>query len=474
MFMVIYGAGRAHRHHDGEEQTLGFFDVGEQFGANALLDDPSYRRPRSVSVSAQSDMGCIVIDPEALGRSFEQVVDILGRDVANRHWRLMHWGKVDFEDLLCGKTIGSGTYGHVTKSLQMSRKNLYAVKAVAKTKLKSALNVRQTLNERALMAACNHPFICRLVGGFQCNHNLYFLSEMIEGGELFDALSEHGSFSLEGTLFYSSNIIAALTHLHLNGVCHRDLKTENVLVDSDGYLKLIDFGFAKFIGHAGRTNSFCGTPHYMAPELITFQPHGLPVDMWSMGCMIYEFLFGHLPFEDPIAEEGVLEIFKRVVDYKQGRVTLEQSLKLPMLYRFTSRRHWEVIDLISGLLAANPSARPTATVASNHACLIEYPLLQVEKKMFKAPFGPDLDEDRHDALLGGATARHNDYKLVYNDPELAAEGLPSDVDRVKFEGFVTCAGWGEELVNVKHLLTEAADDEDDDEDDEDDGVVQQL
>ena len=272
MYVVTAGSARAHRTKDGADQTLGYFDVGEQFGANALSENPSDRKPRTVSVTAHTHLWCLVVDADALGSSFARVVDMLTRDVANRQWQLAHWGQVNFEDIVCGKTLGKGSYGHVTKALHMPTGKIYAMKTVQKAMMKTDAHVRQIRDERALMAACNHPFIARLVGGWQCKHNLYFLLELIEGGELFELMARHDSFELDDVLFYTANIAAALTHFHRLGVAHRDLKQENLMLDEDGYLKVMAAPSSKRV-HSSPGNCASWPMPRRAPSLLPWCPH---------------------------------------------------------------------------------------------------------------------------------------------------------------------------------------------------------
>lgn len=152
------------------------------------------------------------------------------------------------------------------------------------------------MNEKKILMANNCDFIVRLFRTFKDKKYLYMLTEAALGGELWSLLRDKGSFDASATRFYSACVTEALDHLHSRGIIYRDLKPENLVLDSKGYVKLIDFGFAKKIGVSGKTFTFCGTPEYVAPEVILNKGHGLAVDLWSLGVLVYELLLGSAPF----------------------------------------------------------------------------------------------------------------------------------------------------------------------------------
>jgi cGMP-dependent protein kinase len=149
-------------------------------------------------------------------------------------------------------------------------------------------------------------------------YNVYFLMEYIRGMELFDAIREIGLLTSSDSKFYISQLIVCIEYLHKNSIIYRDIKPENIMVDEKGYLKLIDMGTAKFLkGKGGKTFTIIGTPHYMAPEIITGRGYSYTVDLWSIGVCLYEFLCGGVPFaedaEDPY--DIYEEIIKRPVQF---------------------------------------------------------------------------------------------------------------------------------------------------------------
>lgn len=187
-------------------------------------------------------------------------------------------------------------------------------------KLKQIDHVR---HEREILGdVSGHPFITNLMASFSDADSLYLLLDYVPGGELFSYLRKYRRFDEPMAQFYAAEIVLVLEYLHeqQGGVAYRDLKPENLLLDEEGHIKLVDFGFAKRLGGRGdpsdtkgaptETYTLCGTPEYLAPEVIHNKGHTTAVDWWALGILIYEFLTGYPPFW----HQNPIEIYKQIVE----------------------------------------------------------------------------------------------------------------------------------------------------------------
>jgi serine/threonine protein kinase len=191
------------------------------------------------------------------------------------------------------KVIGKGYFGKVTQARFKKDGCLYAVKALKKSKLKEEKHIEHTQTERKIMEFVSHPFIVSLKFAFQTEKKLYFVMDCYEGGELFYHLRNKGRFSENQAKFYMAQITLAIEFLHGKKIIYRDLKPENIVLDSRGYIKITDFGLAKEnISDESLTQTFCGTPEYLAPEIIRGDKYGKGVDLWCMGILLFEILYG--------------------------------------------------------------------------------------------------------------------------------------------------------------------------------------
>ncbi|XP_035225473.1 cAMP-dependent protein kinase catalytic subunit 3-like isoform X2 [Stegodyphus dumicola] len=199
----------------------------------------------------------------------------------------------DFEML---KTIGTGTFGRVVLCRRKKDGRYYAMKILEIADVIRLKQVDHVKNEKALLVQVQHPFIIELLWTHHDSNCLYMLFEYVCGGELFTYLRNAGRFSSSTAQLYAAEIVLALEYLHKLSIVYRDLKPENLLLDRDGHLKITDFGFAKKLHD--KTWTLCGTPEYLAPEIIQSKGHNKAVDWWALGILIYEMLAGFPPFFD--------------------------------------------------------------------------------------------------------------------------------------------------------------------------------
>eukprot|EP00764_Aduncisulcus_paluster_P004501 gnl/Carplike_NY0171/1732_a2338_825.p1 GENE.gnl/Carplike_NY0171/1732_a2338_825~~gnl/Carplike_NY0171/1732_a2338_825.p1 ORF type:complete len:350 (+),score=61.70 gnl/Carplike_NY0171/1732_a2338_825:24-1073(+) len=193
------------------------------------------------------------------------------------------------------RTIGTGTVGRVRLTQYKKTGEFFALKSVHKKSLIALSQVDHILAElKVLQEITQHPFTLSLQASFQDSDYVHMLSEFVQGGELFSYLRRARKFPLEVARFYAAELATVLEYLHSKHIIYRDLKPENILLDKQGHIKLADYGFAKKI--EDQTYTLCGTPEYLAPEIIRGSGHSFAADWWAFGVLIYEMLAGVPPF----------------------------------------------------------------------------------------------------------------------------------------------------------------------------------
>jgi len=205
--------------------------------------------------------------------------------------------KKTVDDFNLIKVLGKGAFGKVMLVTSKETGKHYAMKSLSKAVLAERGEIVHTKTERKTLEDTHHPFLVHLHFAFQTPSKLYLVMDYCNGGELFFHLKTAGRFAEPRARLYAAEIASALDHLHSKKVIYRDLKPENVLLDFEGHIRITDFGLAKdAMEMQDKTHTFCGTPDYLAPEIIKSAGHGRGVDWWSLGTMIYEMLGGLPPF----------------------------------------------------------------------------------------------------------------------------------------------------------------------------------
>ncbi|XP_065679379.1 RAC-gamma serine/threonine-protein kinase isoform X2 [Hydra vulgaris] len=251
----------------------------------------------------------------------------------------IHRPKMTLEDFEMLKVLGKGTFGKVMLGKEKKTGNVFAIKLLRKDVILAKDEVEHTLTENRVLQNMKHPFLTELKYSFQTNDRLVFVMEYVNGGELFFHLSRDKVFSEARARFYGAEITLALKYLHENKIVYRDLKLENLLIDSEGHIKITDFGLCKEeISFTDTTKTFCGTPEYLAPEVLEDNDYGHAVDWWGFGVVLYEMLCGRLPFYN-----------------RDHEVLFELILSEPV--RFPSRLSLSSKSILSGLLEKNPDKR---------------------------------------------------------------------------------------------------------------------
>jgi len=244
--------------------------------------------------------------------------------------------KVTLDDFDMLEILGTGTFGKVRLCKHKQTKKYFCIKILNKARILRLKQAEHIKNEKNVLNSVSHPFIVKLYSTFKDKVNLYLLMEFIPGGELFNYIRRAGRLPDRVSKLYAAEIVLAIEHLHKHNILYRDLKPENLLLDESGHIKLTDFGFSKYVPH--RTFSMCGTPEYIAPEIILSKGHDKAVDWWSLGILIYEMLAGYPPFND----EPNKTIFEKI---------LSERVDIPDYFNPQAK------DLIDRLLVVDSSKR---------------------------------------------------------------------------------------------------------------------
>lgn len=310
-------------------------------------------------------------------------------------------GKYSLGDFHIMRTLGTGSFGrvHLVRSVHNGR--YYAIKVLKKQQIIKMKQVEHTNDERRMLKLVEHPFLIRMWGTFQDSKNLFMVMDYIEGGELFSLLRKSQRFPNPVAKFYAAEVALALEYLHSHDIIYRDLKPENILLDRNGHIKITDFGFAKEVSTV--TWTLCGTPDYIAPEVITSKPYNKSVDWWSLGVLIFEMLAGYTPFYDSTPMKTYEKILSGKVHYP---------------HFFTP----DVIDLLSNLMTADLTRRLGNLINGpadirNHPWFAEVIWEKILAKDIETPYEPPITAGVGDSsLFDHYPEEQLDYGSVGEDP----------------------------------------------------------
>ncbi|KAL3822027.1 hypothetical protein ACHAXA_007820 [Cyclostephanos tholiformis] len=290
----------------GVTTTLG---AGDYFGDNMVqTDDASISQQ---TITAVEKTICGVLTKSAIESVIGQI-SRLGKPVPAVATKIDL--SIDLLDLVKLRILGVGTFGKVWLASHKKSGKPYALKMLNKREIIGHHQVEGVIREKNIMTSIDHPFVISLISTFQDDKHLYMLLELVQGGELFSVIHTESRDGIPNanSRFYAACILESLAHLHHRHISYRDLKPENILINSLGYCVLVDLGFAKIV--MDKTYTLCGTPEYLAPEIILSKGHDKGVDYWAFGVLIYEMLVGRSPFYSYGTDQ--VSLFKRIVQVK--------------------------------------------------------------------------------------------------------------------------------------------------------------
>ncbi len=384
-----------------DQGVVNTFEAPDHFGGRSLFD-PKFFLSKNVQLRA------LIEGTECFMLSRKSILEVIGKinrlgaptiPVSRKLVKNMKRS-----DLKLHRIIGVGAFGRVWLASHRASKTVYALKVMDKKEIFAKKMTKGVMREKNVLASVEHPFIVGLISTFQDDYRVYMLQHYIQGGELLGLVynvSKKGYLSNDAAAFYGACVVEALSHLHSRSICHRDLKPENILINAAGYAVLADFGFAKVI--LDKTYTTCGSPEYMAPEMLLGKGHNWSVDHWALGVVLYEMLVGQTPFIHVGATR--MTLFRRIC---RGKIAFPDSKKHGIVV------HPDAKQLIVALLTKDIAARLGSSITEGDEPLRTNPwfqgLLTDYHHVFLAekvspPWFPDVDNeldasyfDSHDEL----------------------------------------------------------------------------
>ncbi|XP_047223503.1 protein kinase C iota type [Girardinichthys multiradiatus] len=333
-------------------------------------------------------------------------------------------GLADF-DLM--RVIGRGSYAKVLLVQLKKTERIYAMKVVKKELVNDDEDIDWVQTEKHVFEqASNHPFLVGLHSCFQTDSRLFFVIEYVNGGDLMFHMQRQRKLPEEHARFYSAEISLALNYLHERGIIYRDLKLDNVLLDSEGHIKLTDYGMCKEGLRPGDTTStFCGTPNYIAPEILRGEDYGFSVDWWALGVLMFEMMAGRSPFDivgsSDNPDQNTEDYLFQVILEKQIRIPRSLSVK--------------AASVLKGFLNKDPKERLGCHPQTGFADINGHPFFRnvdwdlLEQKQVVPPFKPNISGefglDNFDAQF-----TNEPIQLTPDDEDIVRK-----IDQSEFEGF---------------------------------------
>jgi len=310
----------------------------------------------------------------------------------------IHARPSDFEFL---KVIGKGSFGKVLLAKRKDDGNIYAVKVLQKAQIMKRNEAKHIMAERnVLLKNIQHPFLVGLHYSFQTPDKLYFVLDYVNGGELFFHLQKERIFEEARAKFYAAEMASAIGYLHSLNIIYRDLKPENILLDYQGHVVLTDFGLCKEnIEGSSTTSTFCGTPEYLAPEVLKKLPYDRTVDWWCLGAVLYEMLYGLPPFYSRDTSEMYNSILNKPLRLRDGVTSQAKGILEGLLQKEKERRLGANADFFD---------------IKSHAFFADINWKELDARRIKPPYNPNVKG-------------HMDLK--HFDPDFVREPVPASVGK---------------------------------------------
>ena len=318
------------------------------------------------------------------------------------------------------KVIGKGFYGKVMLVEHINTGKFYAIKSIRKSRLEKSKKSHTILMERQILMKIHHPFIVQLYFAFQTSTKFYLGMEYISGGELFYHMNKRKKLPIEEVRLYVAEILIALSYLHSQDIIYRDLKPENVMLDSEGHIKLTDFGLSKTMEESSSTSTLCGTTDYLAPEIILRKNYSFEVDWWALGILTYEMLTEKTPFNN----DNRLKMLNDIVH------------STPVFPNYVSS---DAIEFITALLSKDPKLRPSVERMKKFRFFKNLDWIKIKNREYKPLFLPQFD--------------HLNQALNF-DSEFTDENPTDSVSHTPFDNIPGFSYKGDEFFEESLLLFE--------------------
>ncbi|XP_029553536.1 protein kinase C epsilon type isoform X2 [Salmo trutta] len=342
-----------------------------------------------------------------------------GEPRENGELKTVQTKRMTLQNFLFIKVLGKGSFGKVMLAELKGTDEVYAVKVLKKDVILQDDDVDCTLTEKRILAlARKHPYLTQLFCCFQTKDRLFFVMEYVNGGDLMFQIQRSRKFDETRSRFYAAEVTSALMFLHQHGVIYRDLKLDNILLDAQGHCKLADFGMCKEgILNGVTTTTFCGTPDYIAPEILQELEYGPSVDWWALGVLMYEMMAGQPPFEADNEDD-----------------LFESILHDDVLYPVWLSK--EAVSILKAFMTKSPNKRLGCVITQGleeaikvHPFFKEMDWVLLEQKRVKPPFKPRIKTKRD--------VNNFDQDFTREEPVLTPveDAIIKQINQDEFKGF---------------------------------------